>query len=85
MAGIDHVLVSVDGVKKLVVDAVTLVKDGISFSDLPQLFKVLNDLKVLVDNVPASLPELKDLDPAESGQVAEASYKAVQEILAALK
>lgn len=85
MAGIDHVLVSIDGIKKLVVDATVMVKDGISFGDLPLLFKVLSDLKVLVDNVPDALPEIKDLDPVEAGKVTEAAYVAVKEVLAVLK
>ena len=85
MAGVEHAVKSVEAIKVLVIDGFKMAKDGISFGDLPALFKMLGDVKDLVDHAPDALPELKDLDPVEAGQLTEAAYKAVQEIIAALK
>lgn len=84
MVGIEHALKSVDAVKALVIDGVKVAKDGLSLSDLPALFKVLNDVKNVLDHAPQALPELKDLDPTEAGQLTTAAYQAVQEILVAV-
>jgi hypothetical protein len=83
--GVDESLKAVKAVKELVLGGIEISKNGINIRDLPKLFAVLADLKALADSAPSVMPEFKDLDAAEVGQLSEALYAAVKECLEALK
>lgn len=79
--GIENALKCVDGLKVLVIDVLDIVDGGVTLKDLPKLFSLMQDIKLLVDSAPAALPEVKDIDPTEAGQITTAAYAAVKVIL----
>lgn len=83
MADVHQSLKSISDLEKLLIDLVLLAKSGISLGSLSSLFKLLADLKAFGADVQGVLPELKDLDAAEGGQLLAASYAAFQNVLAA--
>lgn len=85
MAGIQETLETIQALKELVVDAIDVSKGGITFSDLAKLFEIIGDLKDLADSAPKALPELKDLDAGEIGQISAAAYQALREIVLRIK
>lgn len=71
----------------LAVDGVDLVKN-LATSPLGGLFKlfgIASDIKALLVDAPAALPELKDLDAAEASQVGAAAFALVVAVAAAVK
>lgn len=73
MTGIQESLELLEGVKLLVVETKTVLKDGkIDFADLPVLLDLLSNLSVLskaVQGVGQVPTELKDLSPDEINQL----------------
>lgn len=84
MIGVAHVLKVIASLKSIALNVIEALKGGINLGDLPKIFKLLIDIKDLVDNVPAALPELTDLDSTEAGLVATAAYDLVKSVIAGL-
>lgn len=74
-----------DSAGELLVKGIAIGKHGVGLGSLPAIFDMLNEIKVLLEDAPSVLPELKDLDQAEAGQVAEAAYALVKKVLDAVK
>lgn len=87
--GIDSTLKTIVDLKDTAVDGVALAKAaargpfgiGAVFAGV---IKIVGDVKDLVANAPAALPEMKDLDITEVGQIGSAAYDCVKAIIAAL-
>lgn len=82
-------LETIADVQAVVVDGIALAKAaGKGALGIPALLsavlKVAADVKEVVADAPAALPELKDLDASETGKVAEATYALVKAVVAAL-
>ncbi len=90
MIGIAKTLETVADLKAMTVDAIRLAKAAQKGGVLswPAIFngvlKVGGDVKELVGDAPLALPELKDVDAAEAGQIATAAYDLVKTIVAEL-
>lgn len=88
--GVAKTLEVISDLTELAVDGIGLAKAASRGAlGLPALFagvvKVASDVKELVSDAPLALPELKDVDQAEAGQLATASYGMVLRVLAAIK
>jgi len=85
MAGVEKSLEVLQSAKALVINVIEISKDGFSLKDLNNVFKAIQELKDISEAASGVLPEVKELDAAEVGQLAAASYAAVLEIMAAVK
>jgi hypothetical protein len=88
MPGIVETLETIGDLKNLSVDGIALVKSALRGplgigGIFTGVLKVVADVKELAD-APLALPELKDLDATEAGQIGAASYVCVKAIIAAL-
>lgn len=87
MAGVQKSLEVISAVTALVVDVADVVKNGVSLGNgsLLKLWDALSELQKISKDASAVLPELKDLDAAEVGQLGSAAYGAFQSIVSTLK
>lgn len=83
MVGIDKSLEVFDDVTKLLVSAVSIYKSGIGMTSVFAFGKIMDSLAELVVDLPGAVPELMDLDAAESAKLGEAAYKLLHELGAA--
>ncbi len=85
MAGIDETIKSLAELSKLTTDLVGVIKaGGFRLSVLPAVFDMASEIKALVKDIPAALPELADLDAAEAGQVGAAAFSLVKQVIVAI-
>ena len=87
--GIVNVLKTITDLKETAVDGIAVAKAAMRGPfGVGQLFAgivaIMGDVKDLVADAPASLPEFQDLDADEVGQIGSASYECVKAVLAAL-
>jgi hypothetical protein len=82
--GVQKSLEVITDVEVLVVEVVDLLKSGVSLSKFGKILTIVGVVQELVADAKEALPELKEVDAAEAGKLAEASYKAVQKIVQAL-
>ncbi len=83
--GIAKTLETIGDLKVLAVDGIRLAKTGpFGLSLFTSLLKVVADVKELIADAPAALPELTDLDATEAGQVGSAAYDLVAGVIAAV-
>lgn len=87
--GIVKTLEVISDLKALAVDGIGLAKSATRGpigwpALLAAVVKVAGDVKDLVADAPEALPELKEVDPAEAGQLATAAYGLVKDVMAAL-
>lgn len=87
--GIVHILSTITDLQETAVDGIALAKAAARGPfGLGQLFaaviQVAGDVKALITDAPAALPEFEELDSAEVGQIGAASYDCVKAIMAAL-
>jgi len=85
MVGIDKTLEVINDIGDFAVAAIAIVKSGVGFGSLPKLIDMARAVNECIKDVPAALPELKDIDPKESGVLAEKSYEMVLKIIIAVK
>ncbi len=83
--GVENILKFMEGSKELILDGIAVSKGGVTLSDLPKGLKMLLGIKALYDIAPSAWPEAKDLTGKEAGEVFEAAYQGVKEIVEALK
>jgi hypothetical protein len=69
---------------ELLVKGIAIGKHGVGIGSLPAIFDMLAEIKVLLADAPLVLPELKDLDQAEAGQVAESAYALIKKVMDAV-
>ncbi len=83
--GIEESLKTISDVKGLAVDSISLFKDGgFSFLKIGAILRVMSEVNALVVDGKGSLPELKDLEPAEVGQLTTAAFAAMKAIISSL-
>ncbi len=88
--GIDKTLESIDDIEVIAVQAVKAVKAlnaggfGAYMKVLGHLFTAAQGVSELMNDGPAALPELKDLDATEVGKLGARSYALVTTVMAAL-
>lgn len=85
MVGIEKTLATIGDLQKLAVDGIKLAKSGpFGLGLFTGVLKVVGDIKDLVTDAPFALPELKDLDGAESAQLGAAAYGLVTAVIGAV-
>lgn len=84
MAGIARSVETIQDVGEIVVDLAVLMKHGLGLGSISKLLAVLADVKELIADAQAALPELSDVDANEAGQLAAASYTQIKRIVAAV-
>lgn len=89
MLPVTNTLQTIADLQGLLLDAVKLEKDAkagvLHFpAVLAGVLSIGGDIKALTAEAPQALPELKDLDANEAGQLAEASFGLVKAVLSAL-
>ncbi len=84
MVGITHTLKMLANIKEILIEVVALAKHGIGIGAVGQIFALLGQVKSLIAEAPAVLPEIKDLDAQEAGKLAEASYDLVKATIQAI-
>lgn len=82
--GVQHSKALLDQVVILVMDGIHIAKTGVGLGALTKLYELISAVKSLVEEAPQALPELLDLDSAESGELAQAAYAAVKKIVASV-
>jgi hypothetical protein len=87
--GIVHVLATIQDLQETAVDGIAAAKAAARGPfGLGALFaavlKIAVDVKSLVADAPASMPEFADLDSTEVGQIGTAAYDCVKAVLVAL-
>ncbi len=80
MQGIDHLREFMCSLDKILISGVKVVKHG----SIREILHIVSELKDLVKEAPAVLPELKDLDSSEAIELTELAYKIVKDILDAV-
>lgn len=92
MIGIAKTLETIGDLEVLAVSGIAIVKDLKGDSSMGGVFKVamkmmpvLQSVKELIQDAPASLPELKELDAGECAQLGAAGYKLVKSVIEAVK
>mgnify|MGYP001610160756 CR=1 FL=1 len=90
--GIDKTLEVFDDLGVLAVSGISIAKEfkhgvgiGAIIGSVGKLLALSKSVEELVKDVPASLPELLDLDGQESAKVASAAYVLVKKIVDAIK
>lgn len=90
--GVDKILEVVADAEVLLVSGIVIVKDcmdGVSFGDvianMSRLAAVGKSIDELRKDIPAALPELKDLDAAEVARIGSAGYVLVQKVIEAIR
>lgn len=81
MLSIDHSKKMIMDLGKLVGDGVQIVKHGVGLGSIYQIFQVIADVKELIMEAPHALPELRDIDSQEAGELASAAYEMVKHII----
>ena len=81
---IDHSKKVLEDVTHLVNVALVVLRDGLSYGGVAELFGVLEDIKNIATEAPSALPELVNLSAEDAGQLATASYEMVRQILSTL-
>lgn len=84
MAGVDNTLKFFADLQVLVLNVVALVKQGITWQSIVALLSLASEVGALVVDAKNALPELADLDTAESAQIAQAAYVCIAAIVAAV-
>lgn len=82
--GIVHTQAVISDLGSLIVDAVKIVKGGLSIGAFQEVLKIIGDVKTLLSDAPQAFPELKALDAAEAVALSEAAYGLVQSVVAAI-
>ncbi len=84
--GIDKTIEVFDDLGNMAVAGVAIVKSGGKiWKSLPRLMEILGAVRELISDVPGALPELRDIDAAESGKLAEAGYNLARRVINAVK
>lgn len=84
MAGIDHTLACIAGLRALVLDGIALVQQGSpSLASIPRGFAIASDIYLLIQESARALPEVKDIDISESQYLTAAVYSACRDIIIA--
>lgn len=87
---ITQTLKTLADLQAVVVGAVKMAKDakvggfGSWATLLSDVMRVATDVKTIVTDAPGALPELKDVDGEEAGQIATAAYECVKAVIAAI-
>jgi hypothetical protein len=71
-------------IKEILLEVISLAKHGIGIGAVGQIFAMLGQVKSIIAEAPAVLPEIKDLDGQEAGKLAEASYDLVKSMIQAI-
>ncbi len=83
---IDNCLALVGAAKNSALEGIAIYKGGFEpIRDLVKVFKLILDVKDVAQAAPSVMPELKDLDAGEVGQLGSAVYSAVKEVYDAVK
>lgn len=85
MVGIEKSKAVIEAIGELVSDGISLAKGGIGFGSIGKIIEVIRDLKDVMENAAGALPEVKDLDPKESGELLELCYKMVLKAISSVK
>lgn len=83
--GIEKTLATIAGLQELATDGIRLVKKGAwGLGSLGSLLEILSDVRVLSVDAVHVLPELADLDAAETGKIGTAAFNLVKAVVAAV-
>lgn len=83
--GIQKTKETIEDLTKIAVAGVEIAKDGLGIGSFLKVVGLLNVVKELVVDAPLALPELADLDAAESAEIGAAAYNMVKSIILAIK
>lgn len=82
--GIEHSKKVLVDLGKIAADGIYLAKHGVGIGSLKQLWDMVAEAKDIIVEGKASFPELKDLDAAESAELATAAFDLVKGIIDAV-
>ncbi len=81
-------VVGIDHSKKIIKDlgivscgVIRIVKRGLGLRSIAHILGMLDEVKDVLEMAPRALPELADIDPVEAGQLAQAAYQVVLEVV----
>ncbi len=85
MAGIDKTIETFSDIGNIAEDLIVIVKaGGFKLILLPKVMSLMNSVGELIKDAPAALPELMDLDAAESAKIGAAAYDLVKKVMKAI-
>jgi hypothetical protein len=82
--GIDHSKRVIADLQAIAITGVKIAKHGIGFGALKQVLDLIGQAKDLIVEAQAALPEIKDLDSQEVGQLSSACYELVRGVIDAV-
>lgn len=82
--GIEHSKKVLADLGAIAVAGIEIAKKGGGLGALKQIFVLIEDVKGLISEAPLALPELKDVDSVEAGQLATAAYDLVKSVISAV-
>lgn len=85
MAGIDNLLESLDDLERAILGSLKLARGGLGLGSIPALLEAVRDLIDLAADLHKALPEVSDIDAAESGILSQRCYLLVKRIIAGVK
>lgn len=83
MSGVEHTTKFISVLSTMVVEAISISKNGVGFSALRKAMGMIGEMKVMLSEAKGALPELKDLDKDEALQLGELAYKCIADIISA--
>jgi hypothetical protein len=84
LVGIAHTKQVLGDIQTISVELVKIFKGGIGFRSIPALLGLLDEVRRIATEAPKALPELKDIDAAEAGEISTQAYILVKALVDAL-
>lgn len=85
VVGIQHTKKILSDLGDVALAAVGIVKaHGSIIGSISKLYEVLKNVKDIIAEAPQALPELKDIDSAEAGEIASLTYGLVRSLVVAI-
>ena len=82
--GIEHSKKVIADLQAVAITGVKIAKHGIGLGALKQVLDLIGEAKDLIVEAQAALPEIKDLDAQEVGQLSAACYGLVKSVIDAV-
>lgn len=82
--GIEHSKKVIADLQAIAITGVKIAKHGIGLGALKQVLDLIGEAKDLIVEAQAALPEVKDLDSVEVGQLSAACYDLVKGVIDAV-
>lgn len=75
----------IEHIGDLLCDAAKLTQTELNINSLPTFLKIITDIHLLIQDAQGALPELRDLQAAEVGELSAQAYDVIKRFVAVVK